>query len=98
MQRSVRPVRVEVLDILAQNDVEVTWSGDQKVVEAFPAQGSDEAFCDRIRPGCPGRRADDANVGTYEDDVERGGELAVPAYRGGTTAEAPDLLTAIPSA
>ena len=28
VQGSVRSVGVEVLDILAQNDVEVTWSGD----------------------------------------------------------------------
>ena len=56
------------------------WRGprDQHVVEAFPAQGSDEAFCDRVRPGCPDRGADDADVGAYEDGVERGGELTVP--------------------
>jgi hypothetical protein len=46
----VRSVRVEVLDILAQDDVEVAWSGDQEVVEAFPAQGADEAFGDRVAP------------------------------------------------
>ena len=34
----MRSVRVEMLDILAQYDVEVAWSGDQEVVEAFPAQ------------------------------------------------------------
>jgi hypothetical protein len=38
IQGSVRAVGVEVLDILAQDDVEVAWSGDQEVVEAFPAQ------------------------------------------------------------
>jgi hypothetical protein len=48
-------VRVEVLDIFVQHDVEVAWSGDQEVVEAFPAQGPDEAFRDRVRPGCPDR-------------------------------------------
>ena len=30
--------------------VEVAWSGDQEVVEAFPAQCPDEAFRDRIAP------------------------------------------------
>ena len=30
--------RVEVLEILAHNDVEVAWPGDQDVVEAFAAQ------------------------------------------------------------
>ena len=52
MQRSVRPVRVEMLYILAQHDVEVVGSGEEEVVEAFPAQGADEAFRDRIRAGC----------------------------------------------
>ena len=56
----------------------MAWSGDQEVVEAFPAQGADEAFRDRVRAGCPDRRADDPDVGAGEDGVERGGELAVP--------------------
>jgi hypothetical protein len=54
------------------------WSGDQHVVEAFPAQCPDEAFHDRVRPRCPDRGTDDADVGTDEDGVERRGELAVP--------------------
>ena len=78
VQGSVRAVGVEVLDVLAQNDVEVAWSGDQKVVEAFPAQGADEPFRDRVRPRCPDWGANDADVGTGEHGVERGGELAVP--------------------
>src|SRR4051794_26693081 len=57
---------------------EVVWSGNQDVVEAFPAERADEAFRDRVRPRCPGRGADDPYVGTGEDCVERGGELAVP--------------------
>jgi hypothetical protein len=40
-----------MLHVLAQYDVEVAWSGDQKVVEAFPSQGADEPFRDRVRPG-----------------------------------------------
>ena len=51
----MRPVGVEVLDVLAQHDVEVAWSDDQEVVEAFSAQGADEPFRDRVRPGRPGR-------------------------------------------
>src|SRR3954463_2136148 len=77
VQGSVRAVGVEVLHILAQDDVEVAWSGDQEVVEAFPAQGADEPFRDRVRPWCPDRGADDPQVGAGEDGVERGGELAV---------------------
>jgi hypothetical protein len=67
-----------MLHILAQHDVEVAGSGDQDVVEAFPAQCPDEAFRDRVRPRCSYRSADDADVGTGERGVERGGELAVP--------------------
>jgi len=43
-------VGVEVLDVLAQHEVEVAWSGDQQVVEAFAAQGADEAFRDGVAP------------------------------------------------
>jgi hypothetical protein len=78
MQRSVRSVRVEVLDILAQHGGEVASSDDQDVVEAFSAQCPDEAFRDRVRPWTSGRGADDPDVDAGEDRVERGGELAVP--------------------
>jgi hypothetical protein len=37
MQRSVGSVRVVVLYIFAQHEVEVAWSGDQEMVEAFAA-------------------------------------------------------------
>ena len=68
----MRAVGVVVLHILTQHDVEVAWSGDQEVVEAFPAQGADEALRDRVRPGCPDRGANDADVGAGEHGVERG--------------------------
>jgi len=48
------------------------------VVEAFSAQGADEAFRDRVRAWCPDRGADDADVGAGEHGVERSRELAVP--------------------
>ena len=67
-----------MLHILAQYDVEVAWSGDQDVVEAFAAEGADEAFGNRVRPRCPDRGADDADVGGGKNSVERGCELAVP--------------------
>jgi len=66
-----------MLHILAQHDVEMAGAGDQEVVEAFPSQGADEAFRDRIRPGCPNRGADDPDIGAGEHSVERGSELAV---------------------
>ena len=40
-----------MLDELLQHRGEVAWSGDQEVVEAFAAQGADEAFRDRVSPG-----------------------------------------------
>src|SRR5919112_1642578 len=67
-----------MLQVLAQYDVEVAWSGDQEVVEAFPSQCPDEPFRNRVRPGRSDRGADDPQVGAGEDGVERGGELAVP--------------------
>ena len=39
-----------VLDVLPQHCREVALSGDQEVVEAFAAQGADEAFRDRVVP------------------------------------------------
>ena len=71
----MRAVGIEVRDVLAQNDVEVAWSGDQEVVEAFPAQGADEPFRDRDGSRCSDRGADDADVGAGEYGVERGVNL-----------------------
>ena len=67
-----------MLHILAQHDVEMAWSDDQEVVEAFPAQSADEAFRDRVRPRCADRRPNDPHVSADEDCVEGRGELAVP--------------------
>src|SRR3954463_15562306 len=79
-----------MLQVLAQDDLEVAWSGDQKVVEAFPLQGADEPFRDRVRPGRSDRGADDPQVGAGEDGVEGGGELAVSVAD-----QEPELLAAI---
>jgi hypothetical protein len=70
-------VRVEVLDIPAQHDVEVAWSRSVGG-RAFSAQSADEPFRDRIRPRCPDRGADDADVDAGVYGVEGGGELAIP--------------------
>jgi hypothetical protein len=47
-----------MLHVLAQYDVEVAWSGDQKVVE----HSRDEPFRNRVRPGRSDRRGDDSQV------------------------------------
>ena len=73
---SVAPARI--LAGHPQHEVKVAWSCDQEVVEAFSAQGADEALCDRVRPRCPDRGADDPDAGAGEDGVEGGGELGVP--------------------
>ena len=44
-----------MLRVLPQYRVEVAGSGDQEVVEAFPAQCSDESFRDRVRAGLTGQ-------------------------------------------
>jgi hypothetical protein len=56
-QRSVRPLRVVVVDVLAHHCCEVAGPGDQEVVKAFPAQRADEALGDRVRPRCLDRCA-----------------------------------------
>jgi hypothetical protein len=53
----------------------VARSVDQELVEACPAQRADEAFHDRVRPRCPDRGADDADVGAAERRVEAGVNL-----------------------
>ena len=53
-------------------------SGDQEVIEAFAAQGADEAFGNRVGRGVRTGAAEDADVGADEHGVEGGGELAVP--------------------
>jgi hypothetical protein len=70
-------VGVVVLEVLLQYYGEVAWSGDQQVVEAFAAQGADEAFRDGVGSRCSNWGADDADVGAGEHGVEGGGELAV---------------------
>ena len=50
---------------------------DQQMVEAFAAQGADEAFCDGVRARCPGWGAEDGDVGAGEHGVEGGSELGI---------------------
>ena len=78
-ERPVWAMKVVVLGELTQHCCEVARSGAQEVVEALPAQGADEALRDRVRPRCPDRGANDADVGAGEHGVERGVEsLWVP--------------------
>jgi hypothetical protein len=69
---SMWAVRVVVLDELLQHQREVARPGDPKVVEAFAAQRSDEALCERVRPRRPHGGAEDADVGAGEHGVDGG--------------------------
>ena len=66
-----------MIEVLGQHRREVAPSGDQHVVEAFAAQGTDPAFRDRVRARCPDWGADDADVGAGEHGVVGGGELGI---------------------
>jgi hypothetical protein len=67
----------EVLEVFLQHHGEGVPSGDQKVLEAFAAQGADPAFRNGVRSRCPNRGADDPDVGAGEYRVEGGGELGI---------------------
>jgi len=62
---------------LAEYGCGVSLIDDQKVVEEFAADRSDEALGDRVRPWRPRWRLDDPDVGRGEDGIEGGGELDV---------------------
>lgn len=49
------PVAVLVLEVLYEDCFEVTSTEDEQSVEAFPADGTDEALSDGLRPWCTDR-------------------------------------------
>ena len=73
----MRPVCVVVLEVLLQHRGDVVPSDEEKVIEAFAAEGADPTLSDRVRPSCLGRCADDPDVRVGEHGVEGGGERAV---------------------
>jgi hypothetical protein len=73
----VWPVGVVVLDVRAQDALELSAADDQKPVEAVAADGADPAFGERVRLRHPERGADDLDAFALEDGVEGAGELAV---------------------
>ena len=68
---------VEVRHILGQHCREMAAVDDQHPVQQFAADSCDPSFGDRVRPGCPHRRAQDANALAGEHGIENAGELAV---------------------
>jgi hypothetical protein len=77
-QGPVRPVRVVVIDVLAKNQPQVPFTGDQHPVQALAAGTADPAFGDRIRPGRLDKCLDDPHADRGEYHVEGGGELGIP--------------------
>jgi hypothetical protein len=66
-----------VVDIDAEDALELPAAGDQEPVEAVAADGADPAFGERVRPRRPKRGADDLDALASEDVVEGAAELAV---------------------
>jgi hypothetical protein len=73
----VRPLVVVVLQVLAQDAVEVALAADEVPVEALGVDGSDEALGVGVRGWRADRRLDDADPFAREHGVEGGRELAV---------------------
>jgi hypothetical protein len=74
----VRPVGVVVVDILAEDVVEMSPAGDEGAVGALAPRAGDPALADRVRSRRPDRRGDDPHAGRDKDRVEGLGVLGVP--------------------
>ena len=78
LQRSVRPVAVVVIGVLAEDQPQVPFADDKHPVQALAASTADPAFGDRVRPGALARVFDDPHTSRGEHRVEGGGELGIP--------------------
>jgi hypothetical protein len=76
-KRALGSVTVVVVDVDAQDALEMPATEDQEPVEALSSHRADEALGDRVRLGSPDRRADDLDALASEDLVEGGAELGV---------------------
>jgi hypothetical protein len=70
---------VVVPQVLGQRPVQVLLVDDQQPAEEFPAQGTDDPFADRVRPGRLRRAAENPDALRGEHGSERAGELTRPA-------------------
>src|SRR5947209_17003406 len=68
---------VKVRHVLGQRCAEMAAVDDQDPIQQLTADSSDPSFGNRVRLGCPHRRAEDANTLTGEHGIENAGELAV---------------------
>jgi hypothetical protein len=74
----VRPVRVEVIDVLAEDQPQMPLTGDQHLVQALPSRAGNTALSDSVRPRRPNGSPDEPHADGGEHCVERCGELGVP--------------------
>src|ERR1022692_738644 len=74
----VRPVGVVVVDVFAEDVVEMSPAHDDDAVGALVPGAGDPPLADRVRARCLDRRLDDPHAGRGEDSVERVGVLGVP--------------------
>ena len=84
------PVSVVVLNVDAQNMLELFSARDQEPVEAVAANGPDPPFGERVRVWCPKRGADEFDLLASKDVVEGAAELTVAVVN-----QKPDRLRAL---
>jgi hypothetical protein len=73
----VGTMAVFVLDVVVEDVKEVTAAGDQEMVQALPAQGTDPALGDGVGVRRLDRYADDLGADRAPEVIEGPGELAV---------------------
>jgi hypothetical protein len=81
---AVGPLVVVVLEVLAEDALEVALAADQEPVEALCADGAAGALGVGVRDGRADRRLDDPDPFARERGVEGGSELAVGGLESGT--------------
>jgi len=77
-RRPVRPVAVIVIGVLAEDQPQVPFAGDQHPVQALAAGAGDPAFGYSVRARRLDRCLDDPRAHRGEHRIEPGGELRVP--------------------
>jgi hypothetical protein len=73
----VWPLSVEVVDVDAEDILELAATEDQELIEALPTHAADPVFGERVCVRRPDRCADDGDVFALEDAVEDAAELRV---------------------
>ena len=74
----VRPVGVVVVDVFAEDVVQMSPAGDEDAVGALAPRAGYPPLADRIGPRRPDWRCDDPHAGRGEDGVERVGVFGIP--------------------